>query len=164
MKKSIFLVIVTGLLIGSLGCSIKDAPIARQIYKQPVNPFAIFNIYLTLIDSETKDPLSDLRIELFNKSSFRMSDSAIVAKQVSDSTGYLFISIVSTPPIPQEFVFTLSDTTQVRSFQQQYLSIRFLDPVFRYIQKDAAVWGNLYQGTAELTLTRELTQRLRHEQ
>ena len=159
MKKTVYLLIVAGFLFGVSGCFEKDEfPKTPSKKQAPADPFGLFNIYLTLFDLETKEPLPDLLIKLSNITSSRMNDPETVDRQVSDTLGFVHITIAAAPPIPQEFVLSVADTTKIRSFQQQYISVRFIDPIFKYIQKDAAEWGNMYQGTAELTLTRELKQ------
>ena len=157
--RSLPLLAVMGMLFGLLGCLEKDEiPNGTgNSLTTPAEPFGLYKIHLTLIDADTKASLPNLLVKLSNNTSFQMSSSE-VTEQITDSTGVVHITIAATPPIPQEFIFSLTDTTLMRYFQQTSISIRFIDPVFIYIPKDAARWGKLYQGTAELTLIHELKQ------
>ena len=157
-KQFIFFAMVMGFLLGlPEGCLEKDIYEPSTPSVQPVNPFGLFKIHLTLIDIDTKTPLPNLQVRLSNNTSSQMSDPAAKG-QVTDSTGLVHVTIAAAPPMPQEFVLSFTDTTRTRSFQQQYISVFFIDPVFKYISKDAIIWGKRYQGTAEFSLTRELKQ------
>ena len=153
--------VVTAQLLGLPGCLEKDElPNGNgTTLLTPSDPFGLYKIHLTLVDADTKESLPNVLAKLSNNTSFQMS-SPEASEQITDSTGVVHITIAATPPIPQEFIFSLTDTTLKRSFFQTSISIRFIDPVFIYIPKDAARWGKLYQGTAELTLIHELKQTL----
>ena len=149
--------VAAGFLFGLFGCLEKEEiPVSSDI-PCPNNPFGLFKIHLTLVDTDTKEPLPDLRIHLSNNTSFQINGPGAV-EQVTNGDGVVHITIAAAPPVPQEFVLSLTDITKSRSFQQAYISIRFIDPNFKFIPEDAKKWGKLYQGTAELTLTRELKQ------
>ena len=157
LKRGALFIVVAGLLSGMPGCLEKEGMPQSVSTSHPNNHFGLYKIHLTLIDVDTKDPLSDLHVKLSNNTSFQMS-SPSEAQQVTDSIGMVHITIAAAPPIPQEFLFSISDTTRTRLFQQTTISIRFVDPVFKYIPTDALIWGKLYQGTTELTLLREIKQ------
>jgi len=157
LKRGTLIIVVAGLLSGMSGCFEKEGIHQSEPTSRPDNPFGLYKIHLTLIDIDTKDPLPNLLVKLLYNTSFQMN-SPDAAKQVTDSVGVVHITIAAAPPVPQEFLFSLSDTTRIRSFQQTSISIRFIDPVFKYTLSDALIWGKLYQGTTELTLTRELKQ------
>ena len=157
LKTATFATITVGFILNFSGCLEKNVYPDGHYEHQPEGPIGLFKIHLTLIDSETKDPLPHLLIKLFYNTSSQMSDP-VAAEPVTDSTGIVHIAIAATPPVPQEFLFSLTDTTQNRIFQQAYISVRFSDPVFKYRPDDATKWGILYQGTADLTITRELKQ------
>ena len=152
-KMTAYTTVAVGFLLYLSGCLEKDV----QPQNQTGGPIGLFKIHLTLIDADTKDPLPDLLIKLSNNTSSQMRDPD-APEQVTDTTGIVHLTIAATPPVPQEFHLSLTDTTQIRIFQQEYISVRFSDPVFKYRPEDATKWGTLYQGTADLTITRELKQ------
>ena len=156
VKSALLGAVAAGLLFGISGCWEKEAvPVPREHF---ADPFGLFKIHLTLLDVDSKEPLSDLQVKLVINTFSQINDPETVSGQVTDSTGLVHITIAAAPPIPQEFVLSVTDTTKCRSFQQKQISVRFIDPVFIYRPKDATIWGKLYQGTAELNLTRELKQ------
>jgi len=151
-----FLTVVTGALLFFGGCLEKDV-VADVSNSDRGVPFGVFKVYLTLIDADTQEPLPDLLVKLLNGTVSATNNQA-QGEYVTDSTGMVPITIASAPPAPQEFIFSLTDTTQCRTFNQGYISVFFTAPVFIYLPKDAEVWGKMYQGTAELSITRELKQ------
>ena len=159
LQRVTLVTVVMGLLFGFAGCLEKEAfPQQGHLSeKAPKSAFGLYKIHLTLIDADTKEPLPDLLVKLANNTSTQMTDPD--AKDgVTDVKGVVDIIIAATPPVPQEFVLSFADTTESRSFQQADISVYFFNPVFKFFSDDAAKWGRLYQGTAELTLTRELKQ------
>jgi len=151
---------VTWLFVCFFGCLEKEeysreVPLGRNT---PNSAFGLFKVHLTLIDADTSEPLPDLLVKLLNDTSSQMNDSK-GGDQVTDTRGVVSVTIAAAPPIPQEFVLSFTDTTHRRSFQTQTISVYFPHPVFNYIQDDAVNWGKLYQGTAVLTLTREIKQK-----
>lgn len=151
------LAVIAGFLYCSSGCLEKEElPGSVGIYGQQTDPFAIFKIHLKLIDADTQEPLSDVRAKIvFNATP---SFNPPTAEQVTDTLGVALLVFPAAPLVPKEFWLSLSDTTQIRRFQQEVISVLFTAPVFAYIPGDAAIWGTKYQGTAELVVSREINQ------
>jgi hypothetical protein len=160
LKWTGLLAALTWLLIGFFGCLEKEEyfPEVQPGKNIPKSAFGLFKVHLTLIDAETSEPLPDLRVKLSNETSSQMNDTK-GNDQVTDIHGFVCVTIAAAPPIPQEFVLSFADTTNSRSFQTGSMSVYFFNPVFKYIPDDAGFWGKLYQGTAVLTLSRELKQK-----
>lgn len=146
---------VVGFVLGLSGCLEKEEFPSSAARAE--EPFALFKIQMALIDFDSQEPLADVLVKLVNNAS-ATPFTATSAEQVSDSTGIVHLAVASAPRAPKEFLFSCTDTTQTRMFQQGYISVLFFAPVFTYFPKDAAVWGTRYQGTTELAVTRELTQ------
>lgn len=152
-------VIAIGSLFSIAGC-LEEDPISKTPHTTDPysnDPFALFRIQLTLIDSETRGPLSDMSIGLLN-GSFLTKNNQETAEQVTDSTGFVRLVFAATPVVPKEFRLSFADTTQTRMFQQEFISVFFISPVFSYVPRDATAWGRFYQGTTELSISRELRQ------
>ena len=159
-NRTLYIAMIAGLVFGIGGCLEKEYYIETNTtsHGQAFDyPFGLYKIILTLVDTDTQDPLSGLLVQL-SKHTFSQRGAIVPVEQVTDSLGLVRISITASPPVPQEFVLSFTDTTQRRVFVQESIVIFFRDPVFRYVPRDAAVWGRLYQGTAEMALTHELTQ------
>ena len=157
-NRTIFIAMIAGLVFGIGGCLEKEYVVETNVSPLGLDsPFGLYKVHLTLIDANTQDPIPDLLVQL-SKNTFSQKSDPNPAEQVTDALGLVRLSITASPPVPQEFVFSLSDPTQTRTFQQESITIFFKDPVFIYVPKDAALFGKLYQGTAEMTLTYELTQ------
>ena len=160
-NKTLYMAMIAGLVFGIGGCLEKDYIVEPSITTPHLQgfdyPFGLFKMNLTLIDADTQDPLSGMMVQL-SKNTFSQRGVQEPAEQVTDSLGLVRISIAASPPVPQEFHLSFSDTIQSRLFQQESIVIFFKNPVFLYVPKDAAIFGKLYQGTAEMTLTYELTQ------
>ena len=156
-NKKIFIIIVAGFFFGIGGCLEKEYWPPVESVSHPDYPFGLYKMHLTLIDSETKEPLPDLHVQL-SKDSYSQKGESDPAKQVTDANGLVHITIAASPPVPQEFALSITDKTESRSFQQETITILFKNPVFMYVPKEATIWGSLYQGTAEQTFTYELKQ------
>ena len=159
-NRTLYIAMIAGLVFGIGGCLEKgyivDIDLTSQIQGLDY-PFGLYKIHLTLVDSDTQDPLPGLLVQL-SKNTFSQKGAQASSEQVTDALGLVHISVTASPPVPQEFLFSFSDTTRSRLFQQESIVIFFKDPAFIYTPKDAAMFGKLYQGTAEMTLTYELTQ------
>ena len=158
-NKKIFIIVIAGFIFGIGGCLEREYWPPVESVSHPDYPFGLYKMHLTLIDSETKEPLLDLQVQL-SKDSFSQKGESDAAKQVTDANGLVHITIAASPPVPQEFVLSIADKTESRLFQQETITVLFKDPVFMYAPKEAAIWGKLYQGTAEQTFTYELKQLL----
>ncbi|MCL2726898.1 MAG: hypothetical protein FWD56_00775 [Bacteroidales bacterium] len=159
-NRTVYIAMIAGLLFGIAGCLEKEyyPDLELTSHGQAFDfPFGLYKLHLTLVDAGSQDPLPGLLVQL-SKNTFSQRGATEPVEQVTDSLGLVHIAITASPPVPQEFVLSFSDTTQRRLFVQESIVIFFRDPVFKYVPRDAAVWGKLYQGTAEMTLTHELTQ------
>ena len=158
MKKLTIVTIVSGFFFCMSACLEKhQVDPLNVINTNSVDPFALFRIHLTLLDADTQEPLPALQIKLLNKSSITKRIINDVG-QVTDSAGVAHLEFASIPLVPKEFFLSISDTTQTRVINQEYISVLFVAPVFSYIPIDAAAWGSYYQGTTELYVSRELKQ------
>ena len=161
MLKIKCLMIVAGFLITMIGCLEKEGNLVSTVRIDNKSAFGLYKIQLTLLDADTKDPLPNLVLKLANNTPAQMIDPN-VSENVTNTEGVVRITIAATPPVPQEFVFSFTDKAQSLLFQQSYISVFFINSVFKFFPDDATKWGKLYQGTAELILTRELKQ-IRYE-
>ena len=152
LKKMTLLTATVGLFLGLVGCLEKEDRQPEGNYNVPNKPFGLFVIHLTLIDHDTKEPITGLLVKPVNARLIHKD----IQSQRSDETGTVHLSIAAAPPIPQEFILSYVDTVEGQIFNPEHLVVRFADPVFIYLPKDANMLGWLYQGTTELTLTREL--------
>ncbi|MCL1974067.1 MAG: hypothetical protein FWG54_04530 [Bacteroidetes bacterium] len=142
--------IILALFGGMTGCLEREQPVpGGQIIE---NPFGLFVIHLTLIDYDTKEPIPDLSIIALS-AHVRQLD---IEEEPSDEEGVIHVSLVAAPPTPQQFILSCIYADSNRPFSNDFIVVRFSNPIFVYYPKDAALLGKWYQGTAELSLTQEI--------
>jgi len=109
-------------------------------------PFALYKMNVTFIDAVSKTPISDLQVLL--------PEHPGQAVLTTDALGKVQIEVYASPPTPR--VFILSYTDPQNRYEENTIHVTFTNPVFKLTSEDALKQGPLYQGLAEISITKEL--------